>query len=96
MCRAGRLRWHAGCHCALCRRAMADAQRSRGRSRAQKRLPLEARQQLLGVIYAVQTFRTVLHDLGMTSNQVWGLTKTDQEWSEKLEAALSAARQALG
>jgi hypothetical protein len=23
----------------------------------------------------------------LTSNQVWGLTKTDQEWSESLEAA---------
>jgi hypothetical protein len=35
---------------------------------------------------------TVLRDLGLTSNQVWGLTKTDQEWSEKLETALTAAR----
>jgi hypothetical protein len=33
-----------------------------------------------------------LRDLGMTSNQVWGLTRTDQEWSNKLEAALSATR----
>jgi hypothetical protein len=31
-------------------------------------------------------------DLGVTSNQVWGLTKTDQEWAEKLETALTAAR----
>jgi hypothetical protein len=31
-------------------------------------------------------------DVGLTSNQVWGLTKTDQEWSEKLEAALQATR----
>jgi hypothetical protein len=29
---------------------------------------------------------------GLTSNQVWGLTKTDQEWSEKLDTALTAAR----
>jgi hypothetical protein len=28
----------------------------------------------------------VLRDLGLTSNQVWGLTKTDQEWSETLPA----------
>ena len=36
-------------------------------------------------------FRVVLRDLGLTSNQV-GLTKTDHEWSEKLEAALTATR----
>jgi hypothetical protein len=30
--------------------------------------------------------------IGMEANQVWGLTKTDQDWSEKLEAALTAAR----
>ncbi len=34
----------------------------------------------------------VLRDLQLTPNQVWGLTKTDQEWSEKLEAALTATR----
>jgi hypothetical protein len=37
-------------------------------------------------------WRTVLRDLGLTSNQVWGLTRSDQEWSEKLEAALMATR----
>jgi hypothetical protein len=30
--------------------------------------------------------------LGLTSNQVWGLTKTDEEWAEALEAALAATR----
>jgi hypothetical protein len=35
---------------------------------------------------------TVVRDLGLTSQQVWGLTKTDQEWSEKLDAALTATR----
>jgi hypothetical protein len=50
------------------------------------------RQQLLDAIYGGQPFRTVLRDLGLTSNQVWGLAKTDQEWSEKLDAALNAAR----
>jgi hypothetical protein len=30
--------------------------------------------------------------MGLTSNQVWGLARTDQEWSEKLEAALTATR----
>jgi hypothetical protein len=34
----------------------------------------------------------VLRDLGLTSNQVWGLAKTDQEWSEKLETAFTAVR----
>jgi hypothetical protein len=40
-------------------------------------------------IYAGQPFRTVSRDLGLTPNQVWGLTKTDQKWSENLEAALT-------
>jgi hypothetical protein len=34
----------------------------------------------------------MLGDLGLTSNQVWGLTKTDEKWSEQLEAALTATR----
>jgi hypothetical protein len=50
------------------------------------------RQQLLEAIHAGQPFRTVLRDLGLTSNRVFGLTRTDQEWSEKLDAALTAAR----
>jgi hypothetical protein len=41
----------------------------------------------------VGLFRTVIRDLKLTPNQLWGLTKTDQEWSEKLEAALTATRQ---
>jgi hypothetical protein len=79
-------RWHAGCHCALCRQAHSDTKRAWRQARAQKRLPVEVRQQLLNAIYAGQPFRTVLRDLRLTSNQVWGLTKTDQEWSTKLEA----------
>jgi hypothetical protein len=39
------------------------------------------RQQLLDAIYAGQPFRTTLRELGLTPNQVWGLTKTDKEWS---------------
>jgi hypothetical protein len=50
------------------------------------------RQQLLDAICSGQPFRTVLRDLGLTSNQVWGLTRTDQEWFEMLEAALAAIR----
>jgi hypothetical protein len=44
------------------------------------------RQQLLDAIYEGQPFRTVLSDLELTSNQVWGLARTDQEWAEKLRA----------
>jgi hypothetical protein len=69
-----------------------DAARARGRRKAQERLLPEVRQRLLDAIYAGQSFRRVLRDLGLTSNQVWGLTKTDHEWSEKLEAALTATR----
>jgi hypothetical protein len=39
-----------------------------------------------------QPFRTALRDLDLTPNQVWGLTKTDQEWATNLEAALTATR----
>jgi hypothetical protein len=91
-CTARRPAGTPGCHCALCRRAHSDTQRAWGRTQALKRLPLEVRQQLLDAIYARQPFRTVLRDLQLTPNHVWGLTKTDQEWSEKLEAALTAAR----
>jgi hypothetical protein len=45
------------------------------------------RQQLLDAIYSGQPLRTVLRELGLTSNQVWGLTKTNQGWSAALEAA---------
>ena len=34
----------------------------------------------------------MVRDLGLTSQQVWGLTKTNQGWSTALEAALTAAR----
>ena len=46
----------------------------------------------MDAICSGQPYRRVLRDLGLTSNQVWGLTRTDQEWSEKLDAALTAAR----
>ena len=85
-------RWNAGCSCAECRQFQSDEARARGRARAQERLPVEMRQQLLDAIYSGRPFRTVLRDLGLTSNQVWGLTKTDDDWSAALEADLTAAR----
>jgi hypothetical protein len=86
--------WHSGCRCTLCRRAHSDTQRAFGRARAQQRLPVELRQQLLDGIYAGQSFRNLLRDLGMTANQVWGLIKTDEEWSAALDGALAATRRA--
>jgi hypothetical protein len=50
------------------------------------------RQQLLDGIYGGQPFRTALRELGITPNQTWGLTKTDEKWSEQLDAALTATR----
>jgi hypothetical protein len=84
--------WHTGCHCAQCSGARADDQRACGRAWAQKRLPVEVRQQLPNALYSGKPFRTVLPDLGLTSNQVWGLTRTDEEWSAQLDAALTATR----
>ena len=72
-------RWLEGCDCDRCREAQNDAARARFRRKAQERLPAEVRQQLLDAIYSGQPFRTVLRDLGLTPNQVWGLTKTDEE-----------------
>jgi hypothetical protein len=63
----------------------------RRRARAQTRVPADMRQQPLDAIYAGQPFRTVLGDLGLTSNQVWGLTKTDDWWAA-LDATLTATR----
>ena len=64
-----------------------DAQRLGDVSR-----PAEKRRQLLDAIYTGKPFRAVLTDVDLTSNQVWGLTKTDEEWSAALEAALMATR----
>ena len=85
-------RWNEGCACAVCRRAHSNDAGVRKRARAQARLPVEVRQKLLAAIYDGQHFRATLRDLGLTPNQVWGLTKTDQEWSTSLEAALMATR----
>ena len=83
-------RWNDGCSCATCRTAHRDIARVRKRANAQERLPAAVRQEVLDGIYAGRPFCTVLRDLGLTPNQVWGLTKTDQDWSEKLDAALTA------
>jgi hypothetical protein len=66
--------------------------RARGRRRAQKRLPADVRQQLLEAIYDGKPFRQALHHHALISNQVCGLTKTDEEWSTALEGALMATR----
>jgi hypothetical protein len=50
------------------------------------------RAQLLDAIYDGKPFRQALRDMGLTPNQVWGLTKTDEEWSIALEAALKGTR----
>jgi hypothetical protein len=55
-------------------------------------MPADVRRQLLDGIYARLEFRSLLHDLGLTPNQVWGLTRIDQEWSSELDAALTASR----
>ena len=34
----------------------------------------------------------MLRNLDLTRNQVWGLTKTDDEWSIALDAALTTTR----
>ena len=47
---------------------------------------------VVAAIYDSQPFRAVLRDLGLTSNQVWGLTKIDDEWSRALDVALTATR----
>ena len=85
-------RWNAGCSCAECRRLQSDAARQRGRAKPQARLPLKVRHKLLQAIYAGQQFRPALRDLGLTSNQVFGLARADEEWSSALEAALTATR----
>src|SRR4029453_17391605 len=86
--------WHTGCRCTLCRQAHSDKQRAFGRARAQARLPVELRQQLLDAIYAGQPFRTTLRDLGLTPNQVWGLARTDGEWPAARGAAPTATPRA--
>jgi hypothetical protein len=84
--------WRGGCRCDQCRRKHADRARTLGRARAQKRLPVKLRERLLDAIYAGQPFRKAVRDLGLTANRVWGLAKTDEAWSGRLDAALTATR----
>ena len=55
-------KWNAGSSCTRCRRYQRDTAKTRGRARARKRLPDEARQQLLDAICDGQPFRTVLRE----------------------------------
>ena len=85
-------RWNDGCSCTTCRMAHRENARVRKRTKAQARLPMEVRQKLLDRIHAGRPFRTVVREFGLTPNQVWGLTNTDEEWSTALEAAWMASR----
>ena len=85
-------RWLEECDCDRCRTAQNDAAKARFRRRAQARLPIEVRKQFLDAIYAGKPFKIAIRDFGLTSNQVWGLTRSDAEWSEKLDGALTVAR----
>jgi hypothetical protein len=87
-----RARWSHGCDCSRCGQAQNDTARKYGRARAQDRFPIEVRQQLLDAIGTGRPFRQILRDLGLTSNQVWELAKTDDEWASQVEAALMGAR----
>lgn len=84
--------WHTGCRCTLCRQAHSETQRAWGRARAQERLPSELRRQLLNAIYDGKPFRRALRDLGLSANEVWGLTRTDDDWSTAFDAPLTTTR----
>ena len=55
-------------------------------------MTLGVRNQFLDAIYAGKPFKPAVRDFGLTSNQVWGLTRTDVKWSAAAEAALTATR----
>jgi hypothetical protein len=84
--------WHTGCRCTPVPPSTQRHTESIWQARAQKRLPAEVRQQLLDAIYAGQSFRSVLGDLNLTPNQVWGMARVDREWSVAIESALMATR----
>ena len=76
-----RARWTSECRCPDCRQAHADAERSRKQAKAQTRLPAKSGSSFSTAFMQALPFRTIVRDLGLTSQQVWGLTKTDQAWS---------------
>jgi hypothetical protein len=53
---------------------------------------VELRRHFLDALYAGRPFRATVRHLGLTPNQVWGLTPTDEEWRAAVEAALVATR----
>jgi hypothetical protein len=55
------------------------------------RLPVELPRQLLEAIEAGMLFGPAVIDLGLTSDQVWGFTATDENWAAALEDALIAS-----
>jgi hypothetical protein len=76
-------RWNNGCSCTVCRRAHSDAERARGRTIAQERFPVEMRRQFLDALCSGQPFSATVRDLGLTSNQAWGLTTRCREWQRQ-------------
>jgi hypothetical protein len=77
-------RWLEGCDCDGCHEAHNDAARACFRRKAQERLPVPMRKQLLDAIYSGQPFRAVLRELGLTSNQVWALTRPTTTGRQRL------------
>lgn len=53
---------------------------------------MELRRQILDALYGGRPFRATVLNLGLTPNQVWGLTRTDDSWRVALDAALTATR----
>jgi hypothetical protein len=60
--------------------------RSQGTLPAQgpRTTPAEPTPTATGAIYGGEPFRTALRDLGLTSNRVWGLAKTDRNGQSSL------------
>jgi hypothetical protein len=84
--------WHSGCHCASCTRAHSNDQKNWRTSPSAEAAPSPGAARAPRGHLCPQAIPAVLRDLGLTPNQVWGLTKTDDEWSAAVEAALTAAR----
>jgi hypothetical protein len=72
--------------------AQRHAESLKTRERARERLPAKIRQQLLDAVTTASHSARRSANLGLTSNQVWGLTRTDKEWAGALDAALTTTR----